>query len=150
MVSYCRRQENSDGLAMWQYALAVVDRLGVDGMSEEEDGEAEIEGTRTRVLNVLKSLWRHDSITSLLHEVDRTRRVESKIFARAGGSIIPRIHVETLDDDRFPPRGLPPSFFKPGYFSGPRWTDEELLQVKTNEAFPLLNFNVGGPESEAV
>lgn len=71
-----------------QYALKVLEHLGKDGMSSEEEEE---DAHRNRVFKVSTMTWRHSDISQICHKIDDLRRQTKD---PRGAIAAPRIQTE--------------------------------------------------------
>lgn len=119
MREICQENGDASGVSFWGYALDLVETLGVEGMSDEEEGvlETELDDGRIHAENVNRVLrmgWRHPSIGQFLEKVDATKELEKGIFRRGNRPKIPRVRVED-ESQRPPPCGLPEGVFRTQY-----------------------------------
>lgn len=119
MIEISEERNDPEGVAYWQYALDLVETLGVAGMSDEEEGVRETQfangGMRTENVNRVLSLdWRHPEIRPFLEGVDQTKGLEATIFRRGKREAIPRVRVEE-EGKRPPPTRLPQGVFDEDY-----------------------------------
>ena len=104
---------------MWKYVWEATDRLGHNGMSDEEDDEMALQQPDgivrpTLVRKILKSNWRHRYFVDLYKFLDKVPGVEELVFRLCGKPRIPRVRVEQVSE-RTPPVHLPASFYSPSY-----------------------------------
>ncbi|KAF5334713.1 hypothetical protein D9758_017352 [Tetrapyrgos nigripes] len=99
MIQIMHERKDEDAERAWRYVLLCIEKLGYDGMSDEEDGELLYEsGQRIKARRVKKLQWRRPYFRGLLEKVDKTWQAEFSIFSQQGRSPLPRLRV----DDRSP------------------------------------------------
>lgn len=129
----------SEGLVeeaeIWEWLLAVLIRLDVDGMSSEESG-IEDEGVIYRVKIML---WRSD-LDRFLEFVDSQRQQEPDCFSTRGSKGVRRVREGRGHQfsERPPVKGLPRSFYRDDLFSGVDG-DRRMVELGvTSEEFKWL------------
>ena len=148
MLLVSRNRRDNAAEEFWSYVLVVVDTLGHNGMSDEEEDDEEMEDARggsrilVRKIKILKSSWRHEYFEELFHYVDMTRLFEQHIFRAHGGKSVERERVDQVSE-RLPPKNIPRSFFREGYFDGKMDVEVDLLRLSPRD-IPLRSFNFHG------
>lgn len=129
MEKITQSRKDEQGLAFWRYVANLVDELGAEGMSDEEEVEVPVEGRQTtrKAKKILKMPWRNPHIEQLMLRLDETPHLEAHIFSRSGSKKMERFRCEELSSR------LPPSGYRCSYFS-PKWLttlmDYELKDLK--------------------
>ncbi|KAF9032328.1 hypothetical protein BDZ89DRAFT_948294, partial [Hymenopellis radicata] len=112
MLSTARTEEDHSNIEYWSFVLRAVVDLGVEGMSDEEDGPACAEPVKY----TLSPTFRHFDFENLFDRVDETRSTEVTLFDQSGRGRLRRIRTaKTVTRD--PTKPLPPSFFHPEYLN---------------------------------
>ena len=120
MVAVSQQREDAGAIEMWRYIWELVDILGPNGMSDEEDDEEYLQGDdddgfrKTPILKVLQSEWRNKYFNVIFTRLDKLPRVEERIFRLYGKPRIPRYRVDQVSGRKAPPY-LPRSFFAPSF-----------------------------------
>ena len=119
MLQVSVQRNDPDAVAVWKYVWSLIDKLGHNGMSDEEDDEMVLQqpdGTMrlTHVRKILKLIWRHPYFSELFKFLDKLPGVEDLVFRLCGKQRIERVRVEQ-ESDREPPPNLPKSFYRPNY-----------------------------------
>ncbi|KAL1749739.1 hypothetical protein FB107DRAFT_225010 [Schizophyllum commune] len=114
-----------DQLPFWRDAYVAVQLLGVDGMSDEEDGYDGDEEIRL----VHDITFRHPRLRRFLTTVDGARLLETVVTPTNGRRRRRRVYIGDLRD-RDPPAGLPSVFYRDGYLA--RKTPSEVHRLQVN------------------
>ena len=147
MLHLCRSRGDQNSLQFWTLVANVLDEIGTDGMSEEEDGEAEhIMNGRTNVTNIKNVLylpWRNPQITAIFKEIDKMPGIEKELFSRQGTTKKQRVRVSRATMRR-PPENLNRSCFDAGYLSKLTPHEVDALKFKAGDmvvpAFTVTSF----------
>ena len=148
MVRVSFERGDSNAVAVWKYIFKLLDRIGHNGMSDEEDDEMLLQGDdgklrKTLVKKILRSIWRHPYFQDLFAFIDKLPEVESLIFRLSGVRRIPRIRVDQVSKREAPP-GLPRSFYWDEYLEGkPSFIQVKELKI-SDEKFDLLQIKFSG------
>ncbi|KAF9544841.1 hypothetical protein CPC08DRAFT_769987 [Agrocybe pediades] len=134
--------EDAD-LDTWCYFRELLLKLGVDGMSSEEEGTTKIDDVHVPVFYVKLCIWRAPVIRDYLKSIDKESQ-NPDIRPTKGSKCHPRIHTD--DPGHTPaPRNLPSCLYDTDWLQaeedakGKEWIEEEL-QV-SREVFELLQFS---------
>ncbi|THH26686.1 hypothetical protein EUX98_g7503 [Antrodiella citrinella] len=140
----CRANGDPDGEEFFHHAMEVVDRLGVDGMSEEESGMAEVTVSGmtlpSRSIKKVKKLeWRSEAAGKILHTIDELRDASERPFGQRGRNAFVRV-PHPQPSQRPPPKGLTVVMYDADWISRLREHEVERLQL-SDEDFVL--FDIG-------
>jgi hypothetical protein len=111
-------------LQFWRFALQVIQRLGMDGMSSDESGGEEQYGA-DKIYRVKIMVWRR-RMEDILTNVDQARRNGCGLFSLRGAPGIKRIrppvpgsqdHQDWPSTNRDPLPRLPFIFYDDNWFS---------------------------------
>jgi hypothetical protein len=117
----------------------MLERLGPEGMSSEEEGVEKMGNINISVFRVKLCVWRVPEFSGYFKYIDKEGG-NPAIRGTKGSRILPRFHTE--DPGESPaPAGLPRKMYSPAWLdrqesSRPSWVVDEL-QV-SREAFELL------------
>ncbi|KAJ7843200.1 hypothetical protein B0H14DRAFT_3689865 [Mycena olivaceomarginata] len=123
----------------WQYLQDLLERLGKDGMSSEEEGVHDLGTTVVSVYYVKLCVWRAKPITDYMLLIDRSA---AEVKTSKGGSSGPRIRANTnpIGTTAAPP-GLPRKMYDEQWLAereknAPYWVSTTLRV--SEEAFQFL------------
>jgi hypothetical protein len=114
------QMKRKESLAAMQFAKRLVEKLGIDGMSSDEeilDDEGTVKGYRTSKLK-----WRHSSVTHVLHKVDDIKRQ-----LKDSRGAIAASRYEGVVSTRNPVRHLPVEYY-----------DREWLEEATKRGLSVV------------
>ncbi|KAK7029489.1 hypothetical protein VNI00_014522 [Paramarasmius palmivorus] len=123
--------EEDEAVALWRYVIQTTEKLGHNGMSDEESAEEEVtfgSGLQHKipVKLVLELSWRHPSLCTLYSHVDKAPGLEKQIFAQTGRTTkLKRVRVKQKST-RAPPKGLHRCLLDPGFL-------EQLTEVQAHD-----------------
>ncbi|KAF9025491.1 hypothetical protein BDZ89DRAFT_953783 [Hymenopellis radicata] len=145
MIAVSRERGEQEAVTFWQYVLACLDKLGYEGMSDEEGGEEILyrrDGTAKSnpVKHVLLLYWRHPSFRSLFQRVDETHGIEDEIFKHQNRPKVPRIRVD-VQSKRGPPKHLQVAFFRQEYLDSLYSHEREELFL-SEKHFQLFDYEL--------
>ncbi|KAJ3737964.1 hypothetical protein EV361DRAFT_801935, partial [Lentinula raphanica] len=144
MGDVCHSVGDEDGESFWLWVLHVLDRAGVEFMSDEEDitvldeSHPSSSTTLTAAKQVLHLKWRAPYFTRLFIFIDTTTGVEEVLFQRIGRASMRRIRGKK--DTTWPaPAGRPKSFYAPVFLA--KLTPPQEAALRYDEArFVLRDF----------
>jgi hypothetical protein len=128
-------------LKTWEYFRDMLEMLGPEGMSSEEEGVENIGNVKVSVFRVKLCTWRAPQIAQYFKYIDKEGD-NPAIRGTRGSRTAPRIPIEDTGALSAPP-GLPQNMYNPMWLdakerSRPGWVVDELRISK--EAFELLAF----------
>ncbi|KAJ6459694.1 hypothetical protein DFH09DRAFT_1348902 [Mycena vulgaris] len=109
-------------IATWERLLQMIELLGEQGMSSEEEDEIEVDDAKVLVFKVKLCIWREPRVVEYLRFVDAQTALFKK--HQQGPAPAPRIRTRAAGSSKVP-RGLPKSLYnnewlknaKPGYLN---------------------------------
>ncbi|KAJ3978518.1 hypothetical protein F5890DRAFT_1422546, partial [Lentinula detonsa] len=119
----------------WSEILYSLDKLGVDGMSDNEE-VLDIHGQQGVV--TYEPDFRHHQFSILFERVDAFPEIATQLFSQVGRKRLPRTHG-TEQVKRCPPRNLPPSYYKHEYLERMKKGLTQVL-VATAEDRPIPRY----------
>ncbi|THU96440.1 hypothetical protein K435DRAFT_620104, partial [Dendrothele bispora CBS 962.96] len=128
MTDHLRGTGDEEGLRFWAAALTTIDRLTIDGMSEDET--VELDGEKVMVVKDLA--FRHPNFNRLFEHIDATRPGMKSLFNQGGRKRIRRVLSKQLME-RKPPPGLPSSFYRPEYLNSMKGGLVPWVGINENE-----------------
>lgn len=128
-------------LKTWEYFREMLERLGSEGMSSEEEGVEKMGNINVSVFRVRLCAWRAPEVSEYLRYIDKEGE-NPAIRGTKGSRTSPRIPSEEIGVSPAP-SGLPRKLYNPAWLgrqeiSRPGWVVDELQISK--EAFELLTF----------
>ncbi|KAJ3964603.1 hypothetical protein EV361DRAFT_811919, partial [Lentinula raphanica] len=135
MADVCHALVDEDGESFWLWVLHVLDRAGVEFMSDEKISQSL---TKAGLLQVLHLKWRAPYFTRLFIFIDTTTGVEEVLFKRIGRASMRRIRGKK--DTTWPaPAGRPKSFYAPVFIA--KLTPPQVAALRLDETkFVLRDF----------
>ncbi|KAK6988359.1 hypothetical protein R3P38DRAFT_3291134 [Favolaschia claudopus] len=120
----------------WERIADVIQRLGVAGMSSEEEADVTVDGGKVRLYKIKLCLWREPSIANILGFVDAQTLLRKA--NQPGPKPAPRVRNAGHGPGVAPaPRGLPRSLYNNEWLKGQTPAFVETLQI-SKEAFELF------------
>ncbi|KAG6912290.1 hypothetical protein DXG01_015672, partial [Tephrocybe rancida] len=92
-----KTEANAEDLEAWKYFGELVEELGVDGMSEDEEAVEKIGNVTIPVFKVGVCEWRAPEITEYLGYIDKETRNEA---IREKGGANPTPHIRTQEPSK--------------------------------------------------
>lgn len=132
-------QEGEPDASAWQQLVRLLERLSVDGMSDEEPTSLSLfNGGRVRGYRVLFCHWRAPEIANYMNTIDNeTTARQGRRLNKRGTTSLPRTRVHEKST-RDVPKRLPRAFYDREYLAAQSgWFVDEVLQV-SEETFDLL------------
>ncbi|KAF9548079.1 hypothetical protein CPC08DRAFT_769319 [Agrocybe pediades] len=141
-VIQIKTSESHPDLDTWCYFRELLLKLGVDGMSSEEEGTTKIDDVHVPVFYVKLCIWRAPVITDYLKSIDKESQ-NTAIRPTRGSKCHPRMYTDD-PGSTLAPKGLPSCLYDTDWLraeedaKGKEWIEEELEVSK--EVFELLQF----------
>lgn len=120
----------------WKRFQMILERLGVIGMSSEEEDEADFHGQPMKIYRVKVCVWRAPQIADYLQLIDKQAALNKDQYQHSGADKAPRVRVPEHGKSRAP-RGLPSSMYNAEWLNGLTPYFQEELQV-SEEQFEML------------
>ncbi|KAJ4474060.1 hypothetical protein C8J55DRAFT_407751, partial [Lentinula edodes] len=116
MIQIAQARGNEQQYACWSDILKSLSRLGIAGMSDDED-VLDTQGKKGIV--VYSPGFRHSQFDELFDQVDSTRSLEKHLFTGVGRKRLLRIRGQE-QVERSPPANLSQSYYRPDYLEAMR------------------------------
>ncbi|KAK7056077.1 hypothetical protein R3P38DRAFT_2850331 [Favolaschia claudopus] len=133
-------EEHSD----LEYDDDLLDYLGVDGMSSEDDDTLVVPGgvVPSECFKVKKCIWRAEPVTYSMNDIDRHAALHKKNNNRGGAKKGTRVRVEELGKSEAP-SGLPRALYDEDWVASkereiPLWVEQRLC-INDKAIFKLRN-----------
>ncbi|KAJ3885560.1 hypothetical protein GG344DRAFT_30663, partial [Lentinula edodes] len=116
MIQIAQARGNEQQYACWSDILESLSRLGIAGMSDDED-VLDTQGKKGII--VYSPGFRHSQFDELFDQVDSTRSLEKHLFTGVGRKRLLRIRGQE-QVERSPPANLSRSYYRPDYLEAMR------------------------------
>ncbi|KAJ3846051.1 hypothetical protein EV368DRAFT_53276 [Lentinula lateritia] len=113
MANLAHTLGNVEQYTCWAHILDSLNRLGVVGMSDDEEA---LDTQGQQGIIVYEPAFRNPGFNRVYDRVDSTREIEKSIFTAVGRKQLPRIRGYDRVE-RSPPANLPRSYYHPDYLN---------------------------------
>ncbi|KAG6903739.1 hypothetical protein DXG01_015239, partial [Tephrocybe rancida] len=125
-----KTEANAEDLEAWKYFGELVEELGVDGMSEDEEAVEKIGNVTIPVFKVGVCEWRAPEITEYLGYIDKETRNEA---IREKGGANPTPHIRTQEPSKTQVvSGLPWALYNPTWLAKMEVTRSDWVERELN------------------
>ncbi|KAJ7836741.1 hypothetical protein B0H13DRAFT_2368576 [Mycena leptocephala] len=131
-----KTQRGEADIGAWERLLAIIQKLGVMGMSSEEEDEAEFEGEPMTIYRVKICIWRNPDIVDYMRFVNKQRKLDANQCGNLGPNKMRRMHTQDFGTSRAP-TGLPECIYNNTWLKELQPLEYEDLQV-SKEVFEML------------
>ncbi|KAJ7193736.1 hypothetical protein GGX14DRAFT_588091 [Mycena pura] len=129
-----KEEDSAVDLETWKRLLKIVQYLGPEGMSEEEEQTQMVEGTRVTTYKIKLCVWREPTVADYMRGVDMQTKQFQQIHG--GRAPAPRIRVQEVGTSK-PPKGLPKCLYNSEWLG--TLTPRVVTELKiSKQAFALF------------